>query len=187
MLEGPGPVVVCDAVGGVVADLTRRRRWWLIVRGLFRAAATAAILVALYYVLPLDRRSDVYVLLELAIGFGVLVGMIAWQVRAIVRSDYPAIRAAEALAATTPLFLLLFAATYFVLGLDDPAMFTERLSRSDALYFSITIFSTVGFGDISPQAETARLVVAAQMLLDLVVLGLGIRLILGAVQRGRAQ
>jgi hypothetical protein len=34
-------------------DLTPGRRWWLIVRGL-RAAVTAA-LVALHYVLPLDR------------------------------------------------------------------------------------------------------------------------------------
>jgi voltage-gated potassium channel Kch len=83
-------------------------------------------------------------------------------------------------------FLLLFAATYCVLSLDDPATFTEPLSRSDAIYFAVTIFATVGFGDISAQTETARLVVTTQMLLDLVVLGLGIQVILGAVKRGKA-
>jgi voltage-gated potassium channel len=155
-------------------------------RGLLRAAATAAVMVALYYLLPLDRRSDTYVFLELVIGVGLFVGMIAWQVEAIVRSQYPAIRATQALASATALFLLLFASTYFILSIDDPATFTERLSRSDALYFTVTIFSTVGFGDISAQQETARLVVVTQMLLDLVILGLGIQVILGAVRRGRA-
>ena len=122
----------------------------------------------------------------LAIGVALLAAMIAWQVRAIERSDYPGIRAVQALASTTPLFLLLFASTYFVLSRDDAATFTEPLSRSDSLYFTVTIFATVGFGDISAQTETARLVVTAQMLLDLVVLGLGIQVILGAVKRGKA-
>lgn len=167
-------------------SLTARRRRWLIARGLLRALATAVVMVALYYVLPLDRRSDTYVFAELVIGVALLAGMIAWQVRAIIRSDYPAIRAVQSLAATTPLFLLIFASTYFILGLDDATMFTEPLTRSDSLYFTVTIFATVGFGDISAQAETARLVVTAQMLLDLVVLGLGIQVILGAVKRGKA-
>ncbi len=69
---------------------------------------------------------------------------------------------------------------------DDPAAFTETLSRSDALYFTIVVFSTVGFGDITPDAEAARLVVGGQILLDLLVLGLGIQVILGAVRRSRA-
>jgi voltage-gated potassium channel len=166
--------------------LTARRRRWLIARGLLRALATTVIMVVLYYVLPLDRRSDTYVFIELVIGVALLAAMITWQVRAIEASDYPAIRAVQALAATTPVFLLLFAATYFILSRDDPATFTEPLSRSDSLYFTVTIFATVGFGDISARSETARLIVTTQMLLDLVVLGLGIQVILGAVKRGKA-
>jgi voltage-gated potassium channel len=80
----------------------------------------------------------------------------------------------------------LFASAYFILSLDDPSTFTEPLTRSDAVYLTVTIFATVGFGDISAQTETARLLVTAQMLLDLVVLGLGIQVILGAVKRGKA-
>jgi len=166
--------------------LTARRRRWLIARGLLRALATTVVMVVLYYVLPLDRRSDTSVFVVLAIGIGLLATMIAWQVRAIEASDYPGIRAVQALASTTPLFLLLFASTYFILSRGDAAMFVEPLDRSDALYFTVTIFATVGFGDISAQAETARLVVTVQMLLDLVVLGLGIQVILGAVKRGKA-
>jgi hypothetical protein len=87
---------------------------------------------------------------------------------------------------TTPLFLLLFAASYYILSADDAATFTEALSRSDALYLTVTIFATVGFGDISAQSETARLFVTVQMLLDLVILGLGLQVLLGAVKRGKA-
>jgi hypothetical protein len=166
--------------------LTARRRRWLIARGLLRALATAVVVVVLYYVLPLDRLSDTNLVVKLAIGVALLAGMIAWQVRDIVRSDYPAIRAVQSLAATTPVFLLLFASTYFVLSHDDTTMFTEPLTRSDSIYFTVTIFATVGFGDISAHTETARLLVTAQMLLDLIVLGLGIQVILGAVKRGKA-
>ena len=170
----------------MATDLTPRRRRWLIGRGLLRAFATTVVMVALYFVLPLDRVSDSYVFVVLAIGVALLAAMIAWQVRAIEDSGYPGIRAVQALASATPLFLLLFASTYVLLSRSDPATFTEPLSRSDALYFTVTIFATVGFGDISAKTETARLVVTTQMLLDLVILGLGIQVILGAVKRGKA-
>jgi hypothetical protein len=64
--------------------------------------------------------------------------------------------------------------------------FTQELNRTDALYFTISVFSTVGFGDISPRSETARLVLSAQLLLDLMILGVVVRVLLGEVQRGRA-
>jgi len=65
--------------------------------------------------------------------------------------------------------------------------FGEPLTHTDALYFTVTVFSTVGFGDITAKTEAARLVVTAQMITDLLVLGLGIRVILGAVTRSRQQ
>lgn len=167
--------------------LTARRRRWLIARGLLRALATTVVMVALYYLLPLDRLSGTQVFVALAAGVAFLVGMIAWQVRAIEASDHPGIRAVQSLASTTPLFLLLFATTYLLLSRGDAATFSEELTKTDALYFTVTIFATVGFGDISAKTETARLVVTTQMLLDLVVLGLGIQVILGAVKRGKAK
>ena len=54
------------------------------------------------------------------------------------------------------------------------------------MYFTITIFATVGCGDITPDTGFARLVTTSQTLLDLAVLGLGIQVVLEAVQRGRS-
>jgi Ion channel len=51
----------------------------------------------------------------------------------------------------------------------------------------VTVFSTVGFGDISAKSEITRVVLIVQMLADLAVLGAGVRVLLGAVQRGRQQ
>jgi len=65
------------------------------------------------------------------------------------------------------------------------ASFTQPLTRTDALYFTVTVFSTVGFGDITAKSEAARVVLIVQMLADLAVLGAGVRVLLGAVQRGR--
>jgi len=164
----------------------RRRR--LIIIGLLRASAVTAALVVGYYLLPLDHLAGVPLGVSLAAGLLALAAMAAYQVRAIIRARYPGIRAIEALATTAPLFLLLFAGTYVLMARADPSNFNVHpLTRTDSLYFTVTVFATVGFGDITATSQTARLIVTAQMILDLIVLGLGIRVFLGAVQRGRQQ
>jgi voltage-gated potassium channel len=162
----------------------QRRR--LLTAGLLRALAITVILGAGYYLLPLDRLSSVPIGLTIALGMLGLAVVAAIQVRAVIRSRYPALKAVEALAATAPLFLLIFAAAYFLMAADEASNFTaETLTRTDSLYFTVTIFSTVGFGDISPASEAARILVMAQMILDLIVLGLGIRILVGAIEVGR--
>jgi voltage-gated potassium channel len=163
----------------------RRRRliFWAVPRGLL----TTTVLVVLYYMLPLDRPWDADTAVRLLVGLLVFAGITAWQVRAIAGSRYPALRAAEALGLILPLYLLLFASTYFVMERASAATFTQPLTRTDALYFTVTVFSTVGFGDITPRSEAARIVLIVQMLGDLAVLGAGIRILLQAVQRGRQQ
>lgn len=142
-------------------------------------------LVVIYYLLPLDRASTTVAVTLLVIGLVLLMGLVAYQVRSIVRSAYPLLRGVESLATSIPFFLLLFAATYVVLATISAGNFSQPLSRTDAIYFTVTVFATVGFGDITAKTEVARLVVTGQMIADLVVLGLGVRVLLSAVQRGR--
>lgn len=142
-------------------------------------------LVALYYLLPLDHLTSVPLAILLVAGLAILLVISAGQVREILRARFPGLRAAEALATTVPLFLLLFASAYYVMERATPGSFSHSLTRTDALYFTVTTFSTVGFGDITAASQSARLVVTAQMLLDLLALGLGVRVLLGAVQLAR--
>jgi voltage-gated potassium channel len=156
-----------------------------VVRALLRAAVSTVVLVVLYYVLPLDHSSTWVAVTTLVIGLVLLAGLTAFQVRSIVRSPFPGLRALEALAISVPLFLLLFASTYVVMAKISAANFGQPLTQTDALYFTVTTFATVGFGDITAKSEAARLVVTGQMITDLIIIGLGVRVIVGAVRRGQ--
>jgi hypothetical protein len=167
-------------------ELTPGRRRRRIALGLLRALATTVVLVALYYLLPLDHLNNVP--LVLVGGLVILAAVILVQLRVIIRARYPTVRAIEALAVTVPLFLLLFASAYLTMADTNPGNFsTHPLTRTDVLYFTVTVFSTVGFGDITAVSQSARLVVTAQMLLDLLALGLAVRAFVGAVQFARQQ
>ena len=150
-----------------------------------RATASTAALVAIYYELPLRTVSTGVAITILVIGLVLLIVLAALQVRWILTSPVPVMRGVEALATSIPLFLLLFASTYVTLTKISGGSFSESLTRTDALYFTVTVFSTVGFGDITAKTETARLVVTAQMIADLVILGLAIKVIVGAVKQSR--
>jgi voltage-gated potassium channel len=162
-----------------------RRRFRRVVTTLLRALASTAGLVALYYLIPLDPASIGVTIGQLAVGLSALIGLVVWQVRSIVKATYPALRAVGALATSVPLFLLLFAGTYFVMGGISDANFSEPLTRTDALYFTVTVFATVGFGDIVATTQGARVVVMGQMISGIVIIGLGARVIVDAVRRGQ--
>jgi len=158
-----------------------RRIGWTVVRVL----ATTTILVIAYYLLPLDRAANWGAVTMLVVGLLALIVLIGFQVRTIIRSPFPNLRAVESLATSLPLFLLLFAGSYYVMERLAPGSFGSHLTRTDAMYFSVTVFTTVGFGDITAKTETARQVVTGQMIADLLILGVGIKIILGAASRGQ--
>jgi hypothetical protein len=155
-----------------------------VLRALLRALLTAAALLVLYYALPITGEDGSSPTLVLAVGLLVFAVAITWQVQAILRADYPALRAIEALGAAIPLFLIVFAVAYLLLADNQAGTFSEPLDKTDALYFTVTVFSTVGFGDITPRAELARVVTMVQMVGDLLVVGLIVRLMLLAVRTG---
>jgi voltage-gated potassium channel len=106
--------------------LTRAQRRRLLRRVLVRSLASTVILVALYYVLPLQDLKGVHLGLSLTLGLAILVFVIGLQVRGITRSRYPGVRAVEALALTAPLFLLMYASAYVVLAQDSAANFSSH-------------------------------------------------------------
>ncbi len=168
-----------------IQELPPAKRKRLIFRAVLRGLLVTTALVVLYYLLPLDQPWDTGTAVRLLVGLLVFTGLTVWQVRAITNSRYPGLRAAETLGFIVPFYLLVFASTYFLLERAYAANFTQPLTRTDALYFSVTVFTTVGFGDIAAKSETARVVLIVQMLADLALLGAGARVLLGAVRRGQ--
>ncbi|MER5470249.1 ion channel [Streptomyces sp. NPDC002685] len=150
-----------------------------------RCLLVATTLVAAYYLLPLDSAFTATSVLVLIGGLVAVTLLLGWHVRGILSSERPGLRAMAALATAVPLFLLLFATTDYLLDRSAPGSFSEAMSRTDALYFTMTVFSTVGFGDISPRSQTARLLVTGQITANLLLLGVAARVLVNAVEEGR--
>jgi hypothetical protein len=154
------------------------------LRAAFRALLTAALLVTFYYVLPLDESASAVVAVFLTLGVLGTVAVLVWQAAAIVRSPYPVLRAVEAFALVVPLFVLVFSTAYYLMARQDVVAFGTPLTRTDALYFTVTVLATVGFGDIVPRSQVARLVVTGQMAGGLLLLGAAARILVGAARMG---
>lgn len=68
----------------------------MIVWGVLRIVGSIAVLVTLYYLLPLTHSSLAAAVTILVIGVAVFIGLVAFQVRAIIRSPFPGLRGIEA-------------------------------------------------------------------------------------------
>jgi hypothetical protein len=110
---------------------------------------------------------------------------VRYQVRKVRVSSFPLIRGIEALTVGTVIFVTVFTKAYYTLSVNNPEAFTEPLSYFDAYYFTVTVLATVGFGDIAPVTVTARSVTMLQMVLDLGLLAVGVRIVITEVRRAR--
>ncbi len=116
----------------------RRRAWWRAGLGAVACAAHGlagrswympvlcgappavrpgplAVVVAAYYLLPLDS----------AFTAATVLALLAWQVRTIMRSARPGLRALTTLATALPLFLLLIASACYLLERNTPESFAR--------------------------------------------------------------
>ncbi|TLW91846.1 two pore domain potassium channel family protein [Saccharomonospora piscinae] len=148
---------------------------------LLRTALSAGLLVTGYYLAPLEGQLDSLGWLWFVLALVLFVVVVVRQLRAIVVSDQPRLRAVEGLGVALPLLFVVFALTYVSLDRAAPGSFTEALDRTDALYFTVTVFATVGFGDITPVTATARILTTVQMVVAIVALGVIARIFVAAV------
>jgi voltage-gated potassium channel len=146
-------------------------------------AVSAVPLLTVYYLAPLDGPLDVSTLIGFALGLVAFALVIIWQVRAISSSDAPRLRTVRAVVIGVSTLLVVFAATYSVISNGQPDSFSEPLSRTDALYFTVTVFATVGFGDIAPRTDLARIVTMIQMITGLIAVGLLGKIVFAAMQK----
>jgi hypothetical protein len=144
--------------------------------------AALALLLAALYLLPLDHLSSDRSVVRLSAVVALVAAVFVLQVRRITRAALPELRAVEALGIVIGVFLVGFSIVYLSMSRTNIATFSQRLDPTRALYFTISVFSTVGFGDITPRTDGARLVVSTQMLLDLALIGIAVRMILTAAR-----
>jgi voltage-gated potassium channel len=155
-----------------------------VVRVLLPSGLTSVGLVVLYFCAPLDRPWTPATVLILAAGLVLAAVTVGWQTWAIARSPYPRLRAVAVLVSSFPTLILLFSVAYVLLAHDRSGAFSEPLNRVGSVYFAMTVFTTVGFGDIVARSQVARIIVIAQMLVDLTYVGLLARSIIEATRIG---
>ena len=148
-----------------------------------RIVLTTIVVLGLYFVVPLGREQRVLGWASLGVGLCAVAAVVLLQGRRIMRSERPVAQAAEALTLSALLFVTLFASTYYTLESAQPGSFGTALTKLDALYFTVTVLATVGFGDIAPVSELARGFVTVQMVGDLVFIGVAIRLLAEVTKR----
>ena len=83
-------------------DLAPRQRRALILRSLLRALVTTTLLVALYYVLPMDSAPNAHTVLLLVLCLVLLAAVLTWRLRGITRKQDPGKRALEERAGVEP-------------------------------------------------------------------------------------
>jgi voltage-gated potassium channel len=150
-------------------ELDRHERRRLFLRSGLRILLTIFLMLALYAVLPAASKTGVRVVVELIAGLLAFIALLGWQVRSILDADHPEIRAIESLAVAAPALIIVFAFTYLSLSHADASQFSQRLDHIGAMYFTVTVVATVGFGDIVAKTDLARLLVTLQMVLDVAV------------------
>ncbi|MFC1420835.1 potassium channel family protein [Streptacidiphilus cavernicola] len=141
---------------------------WLAVLGGF------AVMVAGYYTLPVETfgpERPVLSWLSLLCALALLGGLLVRQIQ-LVLLDSDRGRPGVVIIMLIFLSLVVFASAY--LGLSrQRGQFSGLSTHTDALYFTVVTLATIGYGDIHPTGQDARLVVMVQVGYNLVFLATG--------------
>lgn len=152
-----------------------------------RAISAAVLVVALvtaFYCAPLDLFNAEHPIRQWCGVLGLMValaGLIVAQIKVVLRGPLDA--AIVGLPVVVCLAVVAFAAVYVVLA-REPGEFYGLATRTDALYFTVSTLSTVGFGDIHASGQGAKVVVMLQILFNLVFVA-GAASVFTARLRGR--
>jgi voltage-gated potassium channel len=173
-------------------NLPRSERLRIIGVSIIRVVVAVGVILWMYTLVP--EGYDVSVGLPYAVLVVMVLLYVAQfrsQIGRIQRARFPALQSAEALIVTGAFFLTIFAGFYVMIYGEDPTAFSEPITQVSGLYFTVTVFATVGFGDIVAQTDIARIIVTIQMLLGLAFLAVIVKVFTSvaqhALRRRRAQ
>ncbi|KPC72052.1 potassium channel family protein [Streptomyces coelicoflavus] len=135
-----------------------------------RAGIAVAVVVA-YFLLPLDHLGPQRPVLSwvlFALLLTVVAVLLLRQIRHVLL-DRPDSRPGVVISLLIVLSVHVFSATYYALA-KQPGEFSGLHTRLDALYFTVVTLATVGYGDITPRGQAARLVTVLQIAYSFVFL-----------------
>ncbi|MFK4546059.1 voltage-gated potassium channel [Streptomyces tendae] len=147
------------------------RTGWAAARPWIVRAGIAAAVVVAYFLLPLDHLGPQRPVLSwvlFALLLTVVAVLLLRQIRHVLL-DRPDRRPGVVISLLIVLSVHVFSATYYALA-KQPGQFSGLHTRLDALYFTVVTLATVGYGDITPRGQAARLVTVLQITYSFVFL-----------------
>jgi voltage-gated potassium channel len=149
----------------------------------WRRPIVAAVAVIAFAVLPLDR--DLGVVLATGLGVSVVIAFIPIAInthREILEAEHPIRVAVRNSVSMATLLVVAFSTEYYLLGVEFDQM--EGLAtKIDAVYFTVVTAATVGFGDITPTGQVARVLVVLNIVVTLAIVGIAFRIIAAATRQ----
>jgi hypothetical protein len=152
-------------------------------RKIVLTALTALIPLAAFFVIPLDDRlGKVLAVVLVVCAAAALLPLSLRQARRVLRSEQPLFDATRSIVSGLVFLITAFSVAYYVLGTAYEDQINGIDTKLDALYFTVTILATVGFGDVTATGQAARAVVTAQMIVNLAVLAVSLRVVSWALK-----
>jgi len=135
-------------------------------RPILNHVALPLAILTFYFVVPVGGGTAP---LGVALGFlvaGLCIAAVLWVVVDEARRADRTLRPMH-LVLAFELVWVSFSLVYYVVATRNPDQFVGLETRLDALYFSLTTMSTVGYGDVSAHGQFARLLVTMQLAFNL--------------------
>jgi uncharacterized membrane protein len=167
---------------GAVNTTTRR----LVGSTTARVVVGLVALGVLYVVVPIDTRTTAGAVAVLVVATLVFVAVTVRSLGTLRRSRRPVADAIWFLMLILALFVIGFAVTYLAMHQVNPDSFSEPLTKVSAVYFTVSVLATVGFGDVAATSEVARMVVTAQMVSGLTLLAVLTRYVMKVASTRKA-
>ncbi len=143
-------------------------------------------LMAAFYVVPIEPLSSTSLAVRAAVTV-LLVRLVVWLVGREVLREVRVTDGEVQLARLLQVVvggLLLFALADFLVATLGAEQFVGLATRTDAPYFALTMFTTIGFGDVHAEGQFARGLMIVQILFNIVVPAAAVRtLARGAARR----
>ncbi len=138
-------------------------------------------LMVAYYAFPVDLGDS---LVAAAVGMVLTVGglallatMLAKELNQVRRGETG--RDPQVLGMMVVLLVMSSSLTFFILDLLSPEQIEGLKTRTDALYFTLSTMTTVGYGDVHAEGQVARAMVCGLIVFNIVVIASLVRLVAG--------